>query len=70
MKYLGEPSSERGGLEQAVAEAVIKAYKQHDGDLLVFLPGVGEIKGCVAPGPRRSVCASARCLSPPDMTTV
>ena len=30
---------------QAVAEAVINAVKQYDGDILVFLPGVGEIKG-------------------------
>ena len=45
VRYLGAPSSERGDLEQATADAIAKSAKQTDGDILVFLPGVGEIKG-------------------------
>ena len=45
-RYLGSPSRERGGLEQATADAVIRALDSYpEGDVLVFLPGVGEIRG-------------------------
>lgn len=33
---------------QRVAEAVLKAYRAHEGDILAFLPGQGEIGRCAA----------------------
>eukprot|EP00798_Chlamydomonas_sp_ICE-L_P008967 gene8967-16102_t len=44
IRYLGSPGRGRGELEEAVVEAVIASLKEHSGDVLVFLPGVGEIK--------------------------
>ncbi|GAX73820.1 hypothetical protein CEUSTIGMA_g1271.t1 [Chlamydomonas eustigma] len=46
VKYLGRPEAGRGALEKAVANTVLMTVqKQQDGDVLVFLPGVGEIRG-------------------------
>ncbi len=41
IQYLPMTKSQR--LEEAVANAVMRAKRAHDGDLLVFLPGAGEI---------------------------
>ncbi|MSW19859.1 MAG: ATP-dependent helicase HrpB, partial [Actinobacteria bacterium] len=41
IQYLPMTKSQR--LEEAVANAVMRAKRTHDGDLLVFLPGAGEI---------------------------
>jgi ATP-dependent helicase HrpB len=41
-RYL--PRSVEGRLEQAVAKSVYQALKDEQGDLMVFLPGVGEIR--------------------------
>jgi len=42
IKWLG--ASPYNGTEDAVASAVLTAWRETDGDLLVFLPGVGEIE--------------------------
>lgn len=39
--WLGES---RGPLQQAMAGAIARALREHDGDLLAFLPGVAEIE--------------------------
>lgn len=44
IKYSGE--SDQMLLPELTARTVIKATKEHDGDVLVFLPGQGEIKRC------------------------
>jgi ATP-dependent helicase HrpB len=41
--WVGEP---RGALEPAVLSTVLTALEQHQGDVLVFLPGVAEITRC------------------------
>jgi len=42
------PRSANAGLEDAVAQTVVDALRAHDGDVLVFLPGVGEIRAVEA----------------------
>ncbi len=44
IKYTGE--TDQLLLPEMAARTVIKATKEHDGDILVFLPGQGEIKRC------------------------
>src|SRR3546814_7360890 len=41
-RYLGRDSNER--IEDAVARAIRHALREHDGDILAFLPGVAEIE--------------------------
>ncbi|MDA1193897.1 MAG: helicase-related protein, partial [Planctomycetota bacterium] len=40
------PRSPETGVEAAVRSAVLDVLPRHEGDLLVFLPGVGEIRRC------------------------
>ncbi|WP_417624468.1 ATP-dependent helicase HrpB [Paremcibacter congregatus] len=50
MRYLDQAPSGRGRftprVENTVAEAVLRALKEEQGSLLVFLPGAGEIERC------------------------
>ena len=43
IRYLGEPS---GDIAQAAARGVLRALRETAGDILVFLPGSGEISRC------------------------
>lgn len=45
VKYAHEPP-DRFHITQAVASAIAKAYREHDGDILAFLPGQAEIIRC------------------------
>ncbi len=45
-RWLGRPAGPR--IEAAVAEAVLKALREEEGDLLAFLPGGAEIRRTVA----------------------
>ncbi len=42
-KYLGEP---KGGIARGACNAVLRALREASGDILVFLPGAGEIRQC------------------------
>lgn len=44
VRYLPRQRDER--LENSVADAVLTALRDDDGDILVFLPGIGEINRC------------------------
>ena len=45
-------------IEQAVTEAIVTALRQDDGDVLVFLPGIGEIRR-VAVAAVRAACTTS-----------
>jgi ATP-dependent helicase HrpB len=46
VEYVGSPGPRQ--LEQSVASQVKRALNTYDGDVLVFLPGVGEIMRCMS----------------------
>lgn len=46
VSYVDAPGTRR--LDDAVASVVRKALREYTGDILVFLPGVGEIMGCLS----------------------
>ena len=43
IRYLGEPN---GDVARAAADGVLRALRETAGDILLFLPGAGEIKRC------------------------
>jgi len=45
VKYVGEQDAFL--LPETTAQVIVKAVKENDGDVLVFLPGEGEIRKCV-----------------------
>ena len=45
VKYAQE-TPDRFHITQAVASAIVRAYREHDGDILAFLPGQAEIIRC------------------------
>ncbi|PRQ05494.1 ATP-dependent RNA helicase HrpB [Enhygromyxa salina] len=58
IEYEGEDAPSERGLEVRVAVAVERALARADGEILVFLPGKGEIERCAAELARR------RCAAP------
>eukprot|EP00192_Tetraselmis_astigmatica_P010118 CAMPEP_0117651636 /NCGR_PEP_ID=MMETSP0804-20121206/2199_1 /TAXON_ID=1074897 /ORGANISM="Tetraselmis astigmatica, Strain CCMP880" /LENGTH=959 /DNA_ID=CAMNT_0005457629 /DNA_START=183 /DNA_END=3065 /DNA_ORIENTATION=- len=44
IRYMGTPGLGHRMLEKAAARAIVEALENEDGDVLVFLPGVGEIR--------------------------
>lgn len=43
LRYLGDPD---GDIARSASDAVLRALRETDGDILVFLPGAGEIRRC------------------------
>ena len=65
-----QPRPEKHDLSARIRDAVLRALKAHTGDLLVFLPGVGEIRQCqqrleeVIPPSKATLCPLYGGLSP------
>lgn len=43
VEYLWAPPGKQQRLDEAVADVVVRALRENSGDILVFLPGIGEI---------------------------